>query len=372
MIAYFESMSSNRLTFMGLILVLVIFAIDYITGSELSVLVFYIIPIFLISWFAGRSRGLLVSAASAVAWVAADILTRHAYSPLIAFGNLLVKFSVFLLLAFIVSTLRMALIRETDLNNRLRINIHGLQSANKELEAFNYSVSHDLRNPLIAIGGFVRRLQKTQAAALDLNARETLDIIERNSQKMLQLIDGLLVFSRSGRQKIKTSLIDMQKLAKEVCNELSEMTPERSVRLTVASLPPAYGDELLVRQVYYNLLSNAIKFTRQKVEAVIEVGGSTEGDEHIYSVRDNGIGFDMQHKEELFDTFYRLHKAGEFEGSGLGLAIVQRIIERHGGRVWGEGTENAGATFYFSLPVRKRDDETTTISNNCTDSVIQN
>jgi two-component system sensor kinase len=169
---------------------------------------------------------------------------------------------------------------------------------------------------------------------------------------MGQLIDDLLLFSRLGRQGLRASDIDMEKLAKAVSEELKLAVPERKLQFTINALIPAQGDQATIRQVFVNLLSNAVKFTRPKETAVIGVDGRSEGDENIYTVKDNGVGFDMQYVGKLFGVFQRLHSTEEFEGTGVGLAIVQRIIHRHGGRVWGEGKVGEGASFYFTLPRR--------------------
>ena len=176
-----------------------------------------------------------------------------------------------------------------------------------------------------------------------------LNIVRDNTQKMGQLIEDLLALSRLGRKQMEISEIDMAKLAKSVFDELKTTVPERLIELDMKALPSAHGDPSMIRQVFVNLLSNAIKFTRPKEKAVIEISGTTKGNENIYCVKDNGVGFDMQYINKLFGVFQRLHSAEEFEGTGVGLAIVQRIIYRHGGRVWGEGNVKEGATFCFTL-----------------------
>ena len=225
-----------------------------------------------------------------------------------------------------------------------------LEAANKDLEAFTYSVTHDLRAPLRAIEGFSRILSRSAEEKLDEESRRRLRMIRDNVRKMGQLIDDLLAFSRLGRTAISPSLLDMRELAGEVWDELCGINPGRRMELRRSSLPAAFGDPALIRQVLANLLSNAIKFTRTKEEATIEIGGSRNGKEISYYVKDNGTGFDMRFYDKLFGVFQRLHSEEEFEGTGVGLAIVQRIIQRHGGRVWAEGETDRGASFYFTLP----------------------
>ena len=238
------------------------------------------------------------------------------------------------------------------LNEELENNVVQLEAANKELEAFAYSVSHDLRAPLRAIDGFSQIILEDYLDKLDDEGRRVLNVIRGNTKKMGQLIDDLLVFSRLGRQELRASGIDMGKLAKAVSEELKLAVPERKLKFTINTLIPAQGDQAMIRQVFVNLLSNAVKFTRPKENATVEIGGGREGNENIYYVKDNGVGFDMQYVDKLFGVFQRLHSAAEFEGTGVGLAIVQRIIHRHGGRVWAEGKVGDGASFYFSLPAK--------------------
>jgi PAS domain S-box-containing protein len=220
----------------------------------------------------------------------------------------------------------------------------------EELEAFSYSVSHDLRAPLRAINGFAQVLMEDHAASLAADAQKYLATIARNAAHMSQLIDDLLRLSRLGQQEMTLSKIDMAELARTVVSDLAGTTAGRTVDLRIGALPPVYGDYALLRQVVMNLLSNALKFTQERDAAAIEVGGSTEDAETVYYVRDNGIGFDMQYADRLFGAFQRLHSDPRFEGTGIGLGIVRRIVERHGGRVWAEGVPDGGATFYFALP----------------------
>lgn len=242
------------------------------------------------------------------------------------------------------------------LNQDLERRTIELEAANKELEAFSYSVSHDLRNPVLAIGGFSRLLLEKYSSHLDGKGHHYLDIILSSTQNMCQLIDDILAFSHSGHRQIEFSNIDMEELAKALFEELKGITLGRMLRLNLNPLPPARCDRSMVRQVFMNLLSNAIKFTKFKETGMIEIGGWIQNGENIYYVRDNGAGFDMEKANELFSVFKRLHNTEEFEGNGVGLALVKRIIHQHGGRVWAEGKINEGATFYFSLPCTLRNE----------------
>ena len=225
-----------------------------------------------------------------------------------------------------------------------------LETANKELESFSYSVSHDLRAPLRAIDGYARMILRKTGQTFDEDTVRKFKVIRSSAQEMGQLIDDLLTFSRLGRKHTSMSKIDMGALIREVWKELQVINPDRNINLTVKSMPPGYGDRTLIKQVYVNLLSNAVKFTKHRNPAHIEVGGYVDGNEDVYYVKDNGVGFDMQYYDKLFGVFQRLHKPDDFEGTGIGLATVKRIINRHGGRVWAEGKVDEEATFYFSLP----------------------
>jgi len=228
-----------------------------------------------------------------------------------------------------------------------------LQAANKELESFSYSVSHDLRAPLRAIDGFARILDEDYAARLDDEGRRVLGTICSEARRMGQLIDDLLAFSRMNRRHVELAPIDMTALAQTVFDEHAARVPGRQLQFKVQPLPPAQGDRAMLRQVLANLISNAIKYTRPRDTAEIEIGGHTEGEENLYYVKDNGVGFEMKYAGKLFGVFQRLHNEDEFEGTGVGLALVQRVIHRQGGRVWAEAELNAGSTFYFTMPMRK-------------------
>ncbi len=241
--------------------------------------------------------------------------------------------------------------RIRELNAVLESRAAALEAANKELEAFSYSVSHDLRAPLRAVDGFSRMVLTDYAPKLDDEGRRMLGVIRSEAQRMGRLIDDLLAFSRLGRQTIESARIDMHALVQEVCDELLALEPERQVRFELHPLPSALGTQSMIRQVWINLIGNALKFTKEREVAEIEIGVTEdESGGRVYYVKDNGVGFDMRYAEKLFGVFQRLHSQQEFPGTGVGLALVQRIVQRHGGRVWAEAEVNRGATFYFMLP----------------------
>jgi PAS domain S-box-containing protein len=240
-----------------------------------------------------------------------------------------------------------------ELEQRVQQRTAQLEAANKELEAFSYSVSHDLRAPLRAIAGFSQVLEEENAGQLDNEGRRLLQVIVDNTRKMGQLIDDLLAFAQLSRQQMALVDVDLAALANAVFNELQDQEKDRMLEFKIGKLPPARGDRSLLRQMLFNLLANAVKFTRPRAKARIELDSRVEKDENIYYVRDNGIGFDMNYVHKLFGVFQRLHSSAEFEGTGVGLAIVQRIVLRHGGRVWAESGPKGGATFFFSLPTEQ-------------------
>jgi len=241
-------------------------------------------------------------------------------------------------------------------NRNLEETAGKLEAANEELEAFAYSVSHDLRAPLRHVDGFVQLLLKREQERLDPTSSRYLNVIAESSDRMRQLIDDLLVFSRTGRAEMQIRRVELNELVREAQQELAPMLEERQITWEIGPLPAVEADPALLRQVWVNLLSNACKFTDPRSKARIEIGAKKPGflekpgfSEVAIFIRDNGVGFDPQYRHKLFGVFQRLHREDEFEGTGIGLAIVRRIIHRHGGRVWAEGELDRGATFYFTL-----------------------
>ncbi len=224
-----------------------------------------------------------------------------------------------------------------------------LKESNQELESFSYSVSHDLRAPLRAIDGFSLKLKNNYYDVLDQEGRRLINIVRDSTEHMARLIDDLLALSRTGKVPLRPQEFDMIRLCKDVWQELAGLSPDRTIKIKIASLPPAVGDRNLIKQVLINLVSNAIKFTEYESSAMIKIGCTSQKNKNIYYVKDNGVGFDMKYVGKLFQVFQRLHSEKDFAGTGVGLAIVHRIIHRHGGKVWAEAEVGKGATFYFSL-----------------------
>ncbi len=236
------------------------------------------------------------------------------------------------------------------LNRKLQETAHALEDAYKEMEAFTYSVSHDLRTPLRAMSSFSERLLEKYSGSLDEEGKEYAARINGAAQRMAELIDGLLTLSRATRRVIQSEPVDLSSLAERIARDFSRSQPERNVEFTIAEGLTANGDPRLLRSLLENLLGNAWKFTSSREQARIEFGAVPQANgKKAYFVRDNGIGFNMAHASRLFGVFERLHPEKQFPGTGVGLATVQRIVQRHGGHAWAEGEVDRGATFYFTL-----------------------
>lgn len=236
------------------------------------------------------------------------------------------------------------------LKTELQTRTAQLEAITRELEAFSYSVSHDLRAPLRAIDGFSRIIEEDFSSVLDPEAQRLLKSIRANSVKMGKLLDDLLEFSRTGREALKPTTIRMMEMVTAVWGEIKTRKPEWQVELDLKPLPPVFGDPALIRKVWWHLLSNALKFSHQKDQPRVEVGFRQNGNEKFFYVSDNGIGFDPKFSSRLFGVFQKLHPPADFEGNGIGLAIVRRILARHEGKIWAEAEVQRGAIFYFNLP----------------------
>jgi signal transduction histidine kinase len=319
------------------------------------------VPLFLFAvaiaaWYGGPG-------AAAVSWVLSCVsfdyfFVEPLYSLDIAPSDL-PYFTVFALFASLVtwfSTVRRRVEREL-LQTRDDLERRGaeLQASNKELEAFAYSVSHDLRAPLRHMAGFSELLQKNSASILDGKSKRYIGVILESAKKMGTLIDDLLGFSRIGRAETSKTTVNLAQLVEEALSEVRRDLGDRNIVWKVDKLPAAYGDRAMLRLALVNLISNAAKFTRTRTPAEIEIGYMEQTDNQVAMfVRDNGVGFDMKYASKLFGVFQRLHPTEAFEGTGIGLATVQRIAHRHGGRAWGEGVVGEGATFYLSIAKSQR------------------
>jgi signal transduction histidine kinase len=245
----------------------------------------------------------------------------------------------------------------SELERRVAQRTAQLESANKELEEFSYSMSHDMRTPLRALDGFSKILLDEHSAELDDEGKRLVKILRVNAQRMGRLVDDILHFLSMGRQKIQCISFDIGQMVADICAKMEIGFSPRRLLFKISELPPARGDSAMVREALQNLLSNAVKFSKADGDVLIEISGSAGQNENIYSVKDHGIGFDMRYADKLFKVFERVHATGQYEGSGIGLALVKRIITRHGGRVWAEGKVNEGATIYFALPTKENNHE---------------
>lgn len=296
------------------------------------------------AWFGGLGPGMMSALLLATGLIYYSIEPVYRFD--VARVQDVVLLAVFMLVAILISSLAEARHRSEA---ALRARTQELEAANQELEAFSYTVSHDLRSPLRAIDGYARIAIQKHGGELAEPIQRYLNLIRLNAQDLGRLIDDLLALSRFGRQGLKKEVIDASALVKVTLEELKSEQDNRDVEIKVGVLPVCVADPVLLKQVYINLLQNALKFTRRRPHATIEIGCLDRNDGPVYYVKDNGVGFNMAYSHNLFKVFHRLHKSQEYEGTGVGLAIVKRIIERHGGQIWAEGGLDEGAVFYFTL-----------------------
>jgi light-regulated signal transduction histidine kinase (bacteriophytochrome) len=305
----------------------------------------FIIAIAIVTWYAGRGPSIVAVILST------GLFDYYFVEPLYSLYvtlNDIPYFIVFIVWALIIAVF--AAVRRRAEHDLLHARDH-LQAANKELEAFAYSVSHDLRAPLRHISGYAELLRRQASSVLDEKSHRFLDTILDSSKRMGLLIDDLLAFSRIGRAETNQAVVRLDQLVDEIVGELRRDVSGREITWKIARLPACHGDRAMLRVVFVNLISNAVKFTRTRKPAVIEIGSIDAARDNVeVFVKDNGVGYDMQYQNKLFGVFQRLHLTEEFEGTGIGLATVQRVIQRHGGTVRAEGAVDRGATFYVSLP----------------------
>jgi signal transduction histidine kinase len=305
----------------------------------------FLFAIAITAWYAGTGPAILAVILSSVAF---DYYFTTPLHSLRVTHSDVPYYVVYILFASLVAGF--STIRRRAESELLRTRDE-LQASNKELEAFAYSVSHDLRAPLRHMVGFAELLKKNVSSTLDEKSQRHMTMILESAKRMGNLIDDLLAFSRIGRAEAQMTLVNLDQLVKDVVTEARQDTVGREIVWRVGTLPPCYGDRSMLKIALVNLVSNAVKFTRLRARAEIEIGCSEETErEVVVFIRDNGAGFDIKYVDKLFGVFQRLHHADEFEGTGIGLATVQRIILRHGGKVRAEGAIDQGATFYFSAP----------------------
>jgi light-regulated signal transduction histidine kinase (bacteriophytochrome) len=318
--------------------------VDYVTG-DLSLTIFYFVPIFLAVWLLGRTAGLFIALFCGAELIIVDRLLAASAIPLFSIRT---WNSIMEALFLIFTGYILALLKNELEQNRKRTD--ELEAANLELDAFNHSVAHDLRKPLTIINGYSQLIMELYGEKMDPQCRKDLSEIYQGTLGMSRLIDALLDFSRLAHSELHKETVDLTEIAKTIVAELRLAEPDRKVEVQIAEGITALGDPQLLRVVLENLIGNAWKYTSKITDAVILFGMSFSAHIPIYYVRDNGAGFDGSQADKVFIPFHRLHSAEEFAGFGIGLATVKRIIQRHGGRIWAESEEHKGAVFYFTLP----------------------
>ena len=331
---------------LAIAITLVCVLLTYLVGVviERSVFQLAVVAVVLSAWYGGLGPGLLSSALSATAIM--YFMLEPRYSLLVKSWDEGLQLAVFVLVAVLMSALSNS---RHQAERALRLRSHELEAANKELEAFSYSVSHDLRRPLRAIDGYSKILMEEHATGLPPSARRYLELVRSCTQETGQLVDDLLEFAKLGRQALRKRPTEPAEVVRQALEEHHADRQGRDIEVVVQDLPRCQADAALLKIVFVNLLQNAMKFTRTRDKALIEVGwkGTKEGP--TYYVKDNGVGFRMQYADQVFGVFQRLHRSEDYEGTGVGLAMVQRIVQRHGGAIWAEAGSDKGATFYFTL-----------------------
>ncbi|GFO58661.1 hypothetical protein GMST_09860 [Geomonas silvestris] len=358
-------MATDHRTFKTLLLFFVtgsicgIAYLDYTLGFGFNLFPLYLVPLALVAWYRGVTATLLVAALAGALIIFKFFFIKELYAHrLFWFWDALVKFSLLFIFSYGLWRLRQLLLLQreqnarqvNELNRSLQKQVEQLTAANRELSEVSYTISHDLRAPLRHIAGFVELLKTRTPECLDQQSRHYLAVIGEAARTMGNLVDDLLAFTQLGRSELVRKEVDLAAVLRLVLRELAETTREREIEWQIAPLPVVVGDPRMLHQVLYNLVHNALKFTRPRRPARIEIGYRELSGEKVIFVRDNGVGFDMRYLNKLFGRFQRLHPGSEFEGTGMGLANVQRIVARHGGRVWAEGVPDQGATFWFTLP----------------------
>ncbi len=324
--------------------------IDYLTGFELRIDVFYLLPISFAIWYISKKAAIVISSMSILLICLSDLLSKPQISfQFIDLWNLSVVYLFFIIVILSLSKLRETLDEQTRLSAELKSALTDLKRTNESLEAFSYSVSHDLRAPLRRIEMYAQMIKEDYSQTLDEKGKGYVQSMSYNTRIMQDLIDALLTLSRYSRGNLNCSRTDLSALVRKTLEENAKSRPEREIEAVIAEGVTVDGDPALLQVVVANLIGNAWKFTKNRTVAKIEFGTVKLEGKDVYFIRDNGAGFSMEHVKRLFNPFQRLHTEAEFPGIGIGLATVQRIIHRHGGRIWAEGEPDKGATFYFTL-----------------------
>lgn len=330
---------------------------DHEVGFGFHLFPLYLVPVLMIAWKEKLGTTLSVSLLAGFIIVLKVFLTRGQYSyALYWYWDGLVKFSLLQIMSYGVWKIRdLSLAQQkqcdaqlSELNKTLKHQVQQLTAINRELEEYSYTISHDLRAPIRHITGFLNMLNSRDLSSLDEKSRHYLQVVTEAGRTMGMLIDALLAYSQLGRTEMAKTTVDLNRMVREVVQKAD--VGEREITWNIDPLPTVVADPAMLRQVMTNVIDNAVKFTRSRSQARIAIGAVEEPEEVQIYVRDNGAGFDGRYVHKIFGMFQRLHTSDQFEGIGAGLAMVERILLRHGGRVWGEGTADGGATVWFSLP----------------------
>lgn len=322
---------------------------DYLTGTELSLSIFYLIPISLMAWFVNGKTGVLFSIISSLLQLATDLILGSTHShPTILFWNHAVYLGFFLIIVLTLAALRKEYEKTLGLNDELRRKTEELAHSNAELEQFASAAAHDLRGPLISAGGHIRRLQRHYKERLDLDAHRLIAHALHGIARMEELINALLTYAKAGAKKKDMKVTNCNKAIEQAMKNLQSEIEGSAARVIYKPLPTVLADELQMVRLFQNLIGNAIKF-HGKEPPYVRVSAEHGENEWVFSVCDNGIGIELENATRIFDIFQRLHSSSEYQGTGMGLAICKKIVEAHEGRIWVESEPGAGATFYFTI-----------------------
>ena len=342
--------SKTSLTAAVVSLTVVIGVLDYITGSEIRIDVFYLLPISLAVWYINKKAGILISTASVLSTFLSDHLADPNYHiRFIDLWNLIMIFVFFIVVSLTLSKLRIILHEQRQLSLGLQKALDDVKTSNEALEAFSCSVSHDLISPLWRIQSYAQMIDDKYSGKLDEAGKDYIRRVCSNTRRMKDIIDALLKLSHYDRGNLSRSTVDLTAMVRRAMEESARGWPGRRIEFVAADGVTADGDAALLHVIIFNLLENALKFTKHRPVTKIEFGVKRIDGKDVYFIRDNGAGLSMGNAQKLFKPFQRLHSESEFPGFGIGLATVQRIIQRHGGRIWAESEVNKGATFNFTL-----------------------
>lgn len=361
---YLRSQSPTVLITSGVTLVLFIGTLDYLTGTELSISIFYLLPIALMVWFVNRRRAVLFSIFSSTVGLATDLLAGHRYShPIILYWNNAVQLGFFVIIVLLLSALRTEYEETVKLNADLQRTLDALERtqvdlerktqdlarSNKELENFGYMAAHDLKAPLIVVGGYIHRLKRLCKGTLDSNAERLIEHALEGTTRMESLINSLLAYARVGTKNKETKVVNCDDVVKRALTNLQVEIERAGARITHDELPTLLADDVQMSQLFQNLIGNGIKFRRTEPPSV-HISAERREEEWVFSIRDNGIGINPQDADRIFEIFERLDNGSEYQGCGIGLAICRKIVQNYGGRIWVLSERGKGSTFYFALP----------------------